>query len=92
MRRGGDHITVLEGVGKLASSHKTARVSDVGHEISTVLVCDLSESGIVPVSWIGRSTADNETGLEDPSLLRQSLVVNKLSCRIEGIWEGLEIN
>ena len=44
-----------------------------------MLVGNLAEGGIVPVTRISRGTADDEAGLEYLCLLRQTLVVDELS-------------
>ena len=92
MRRGGDHITVLEGVGKLASSHKTARVSDVGHEERAMLVSNLAESLVIPVAGVRRGTADDQAGLVDLRQRRNVLVVHELRRRVKTVGERLEVD
>ena len=65
LRRGGDNVAVLEGVRELARSHETRGVRDVGHQERAVLISNSTEGGIVPVTGVRGSTADEKTGLED---------------------------
>jgi hypothetical protein len=69
--RRGDNVTVLEGIRELAGRDETRSVGDVGHEEGTVLVCDLAEGGIVPITRVRRGTTDDEPGLEDLGLLSE---------------------
>ena len=76
LRGSGDNITVVEGARVLATGNETANVSHVGHQVSTMLVSDLAKSLVVPVAGVRRGTADDETGLEEASLVRKFAVVN----------------
>ena len=59
-----DDIAVLEGVVQFLGGHKTASVSDIGHEPCIVLVANFLESSVIPVARIGRGTANDKPGLE----------------------------
>ena len=65
---------------------------DIGHEESTVFVCGFTQRAIVPVPWVRRRTADNETGLEDTRLLSETAIVDELRCGVETVREGLEVD
>lgn len=65
IRSSGDDITVLEGVGKLPGGDETTCVSDVRHEERSMFVGNGTESSIIPVTRVGRSTTDDQFGLED---------------------------
>lgn len=58
-----DDITVLERRVLLTGSNETGDVSHVREEVRTVGVGDLSETGVVPVSRVSRSTTDDQSRL-----------------------------
>jgi len=91
-RSGGDDIAVLEGVVELLSSDETAGVGDVGHEPSTLLVGDLAEVGIVPVTGVGRGTANDETRLVNLSRGLELGIVDDAGLGDDGVGEGLEVD
>ena len=88
----GDDIAVLEGVSLLPSSDKTADVGNICHEVRAMLVSNLTQSSVIPVPRVRRGTTDDKAGLEDPSLLRQTLVIDQLRRGIKGVWERLEVD
>ena len=92
VRRGRDDVAVLEGVRELASSDKTARVRDVGHEEGAVLICSLTKSLVVPVAGVSGGTADDETRLVDFGERLQVLVVNELRLGVKTVGKRLEVN
>lgn len=92
MGRGSDDIAILERVVQFLSSNEAASVGDISHERSTLLVCDLAEFGIFPVTGISRGTADDETRLENLGLRREAWVVNEVGIRGDSIRVGLEVD
>jgi len=61
---GGDHIAVLEWLVEKLGGDETAGMGDIGHEVSTDGVSDLSHSLIIVVSWVGTGPDDEHLGLE----------------------------
>lgn len=74
----GNNIAVLKRVVQLLSSDETGSVGDIGHEPSALLVSDFTELGILPVTGVSRSTADNEARFEDLSLGGKAGVVDEV--------------
>lgn len=92
LRGGGDDMAMLERAVEFLGGDETADVGDVGHEIGTLLVTDVSEPAIVPVTGVRRGTADDEPGLEYLGLLLEAGVVDELGGGIDRVREGLEID
>lgn len=90
--RGGDNVAVLEGVRELASSNETAGVRDVGHEVRAVLVGDLTQGLVVPVTRVRGRTADDEAGLVDLGERADTLVVDELRLGVKTVGERLEVD
>lgn len=91
-RCGGDNITILKRVVQFLRCDQPACVSDIRHHISALPVTNGLDRGVIPVSGISGSTADNQTGLENLCLLGQGLVIDELRRRVKSIRERLEID
>ena len=75
--RGGDNVAPVEGVGRLLGDNKTTDVSHVHHEKTAVLIGNLTESLVVPLTGVSRPTHDQALGLEEPGVTAELLQVNK---------------
>ena len=64
----------------------------VHHEVASIDVCNLAQTFVVPVSWVGRGTADQQAGFEETSLFLKEIVVNQTGLRVDLIRERLEID
>lgn len=91
-RCGGHNVTVVKWAVQLLRCDQTTRVSDIGHQVSTLLVANAPECCIIPVSRVGRSTADDQAGLEYLGLLVQGCVIDELRRRVKTIGERLEVD
>lgn len=89
---GGDNIAVFEGRLGLLSGNETGDVGHVGHEVGTVLVGDLAEAGIVPLTGVGRGTADENLGAEELGVLLESVKINETGGHIDLVGHGLEVD
>lgn len=87
-----NNIAILEGVVQLLGSDETRSVGNVGHEPSTLLVSDLTELSIVPVTGVSRSTADDETGLENFGLGGKASIVYEVGVGGNRVGVGLEVD
>lgn len=90
MGSGGDDITVLEGVGRLLSSHQTGDVGHIHHEDGTIVIGNLTHAGVVPFTGIRRSTADEDLGTEDGGVLLKLVVVDETSLGIDVVGHSGE--
>jgi len=87
-----NNITVLEGVVQLGSSNQSTSVGNISHQVSTVLISDLAEGGIVPVAGVSRGTADDQTGLEDAGLLGEGFVIDELVGGVKTVGKRLKVD
>ena len=85
MSGGGNNIAVLEWGFHQASSNKSTNVSDITHEVSTDGVSDLSESWIIEVSWVSRSSEDKHLWLELKDGGSQGIVVDETGLLVNEI-------
>ena len=90
MSSGSDNITVLEGVSSLLSSHQTGDVRHIHHEDGTVVIGNLTHTGVVPFTGIRRSTADEDLGTEDGGVLLKLVVVDETSLGIDVVGHSGE--
>ena len=81
----GDDIAVLEGVVELLRRDKTTGVGDVGHKEGALTLSDRLQCLVVPVAGVGGGTADDETGLEDLCLRRESRIVDEVGILGDGV-------
>ena len=65
---------------------------DIGHKPCALLLSNLLEFSIVPVTRVRRSTTDDETRLEDACLGAERGVIDEVRFRGDGIGKGLEVD
>lgn len=82
----GHHITVGEGVVHTLRRNKASDMSDVSHQIRAIVVCYLSELGIVVITWVGACTNDKQFWLELGNLLGDKLIVKQSSLSVNEVW------
>lgn len=75
-RSSADYIAKLERVVLHLRGNQTRDVCDVGHQIRSLLVGNLAETTVLPVTWVSRSSADDNSGLEEVGILVETVVVN----------------
>lgn len=92
VRRRGDNVTEVERRAVLTRGDETRDVSHVAHQVGTVGIGNLPEPGIVPVSGVSRSSADDESGLVQPGVDLQLLVVDQAGLRVDTVRERLEVD
>ena len=86
-RRGGDHVTVLEWVGKFLSGDKTRRVGNICHKVGPMFIGNLAKCGIIPITGICRGAANYETGFEDTCLRGEGSIINELGHGVKTVRE-----
>jgi hypothetical protein len=91
-RRGRDDIAVFKRIVEFLSSDEATGVCDIGHQPGAFLLRYLLQPCIVPITWICRGTTDDQTGLEEIGLNGEFGVIDEVSCWVERVWEGLEID
>jgi hypothetical protein len=69
--RGGHDMAMLERTCERATSNETGGVRNVRHEERAVLIRDLAELGVVPVTRVRRRAANDQPRLVDLGLLGQ---------------------
>mmetsp|Transcript_6653 Transcript_6653/g.14717 ORF Transcript_6653/g.14717 Transcript_6653/m.14717 type:complete len:320 (+) Transcript_6653:358-1317(+) len=89
---GGDYITVLKGRLLLLGSHKSRNVSHIHHEKSTVVISNLTEASIVPITRIGRSPSNNHGRLEKGGITLQLIIVDNPRSLIDLIRQTLKVH
>lgn len=62
------------------------------HEVRAVHVSNLAEAGVVKVPGVGRSTADEDPGLEEEGVLLEGIVVDETGGGVHLVREGLEVD
>lgn len=89
---GGDNVAVLEGRFSLLASNKTGNVGHVAHEVGAVLVSNLAEAGIVPLTGVSRGTADEDLGAEELGILLESVEIDETGGDVDLVGHGLEVD
>jgi hypothetical protein len=89
---GSDHVTVLEGRSLFTGGNQTGDMGHVAQQVRTVGVGDLPEPGVVPVTGVGGSTTDDESGLVKTGIGLQLLVVDQTGLGVDSVREGLEVD
>ena len=89
---GGNNITVFKGAVEFLSSNETTGVGNVSHEPGAFARGDFLQFGVVPVARVGRSTADDETGLKDFRLRGEANIVYQVGLWGDGIRKRLEVD
>lgn len=89
---GGDNVAVLEGRVSLLASNKTRDVGHVAHEVGAVLVSNLAEAGIVPLTGVGRGTADEDLRAEELGVLLKSVEIDETGGGADLVGHGLEVD
>ena len=92
VRRRRDNITVLKRTVLLLASNKTRDVGHVAQQVSTVLLGDLMQGGVFPVTGVSRATAHEQTRLVQVSVNTKTLVVNVAVVALHLVRERLEVN
>lgn len=92
MRGGGDDVAVLERRALLTGRDETRDVSHVREEVRALAVGDLSETSVVPVAGVGRTAANDETGLEEVRVGLELGVVDDTSSGVDAVRERLEVD
>lgn len=89
---GGDHVTVLERRVLFTGSDQTGDVSHVAQEVRTVGVGNLSQSLVVPVSGVGGSTTNDQSGLVQASVGSELFIVDQTGSGGDSVRERLEVD
>ncbi|RUS23247.1 hypothetical protein BC937DRAFT_89717 [Endogone sp. FLAS-F59071] len=89
---GCDDVTEVEGIRGFLTGHEARDVGDVGHEVSAVEVSDFAETGVVPFTRVGRSTADEELGTEEEGVALESIIVDQTGLVVNLIGHGFEVD
>lgn len=89
---GGHNVAVLEGRFSLLASNKTGDVGHVSHEVGAVLVSNLTEASIVPLTGVSRGTADDDLGAEKLGVLLESVEIDETGGGIDLVGHGLEVD
>lgn len=92
VRGGGHDVTEVKGRAVLPGGDETRDVRHVGHEVRSVGIGDLPQPGIVPVSGVSRGTTDYESGLVQPSVDLELLVVDQPGLGVDTVRERLEVD
>lgn len=67
-------------------------MSHITEQQGPAFVSNASKSTIVPISWVGTSTADNELGAEVKGFLLKLIVVDISGRGADLVRETLEVN
>lgn len=89
---GGDNVTVVERRALLTGSDETGNVSHVAQEVSALSIGDLSESSIVPISWVGGTTTDEQSWLVEVGVGLELWVVDDTGRWVDSVRERLEVD
>lgn len=87
-----DEVTVVEGVLLDLSGNETRDMGHVHHEVGTLGVGNLAKAGVVPVTGVGRGTANDEARLEEVGLLLEEVVVNEAGLSIDLVRQRLVVD
>lgn len=73
-------------------SDKTRDVSHIHHEVRTVDVGNLAKTLVVPITRVSRSTTDQNSGLEEESVLLEGVIVDEAGSGVDLVRKGLEVD
>lgn len=85
-------MAMLERTSQFTSSDQTGCMSHIAHEPSLLIIGNLAQILVIPISWISRGTANDETWFEGLCRLFERGVVDQLGLGFESVREGLEID
>lgn len=89
---GGDDITVLEWRALFTSGNKTGNVSHVGKKVSSLSIGNLPQSRVIPISGVGGSTTNEQSGLVEVGVGLELGVVDDTGGGVDSVWERLEVD
>ena len=89
---GGDDITELEWRALFTSSDKTRDMSHVGKEVSSLSIGNLPQSRVIPISGVGGSTTNEQSGLVEVGVGLELGVVDDTGRGVDSVWERLEVD
>lgn len=92
VRGGGNNVTMFERTGQFTSSDQTGCMSHITHEPSLLIIGNLAQILVIPISWISRGTANDETWFEGLCRLFKRGIVDQLGLGFESVGEGLEVD
>mmetsp|Transcript_54040 Transcript_54040/g.156028 ORF Transcript_54040/g.156028 Transcript_54040/m.156028 type:complete len:412 (-) Transcript_54040:6-1241(-) len=92
VRGGGDDIAEFERRGLFSSGNQTRNVGHIHHQQGTVGVGNLSEFGIVPVTRVRRSSANDQGRLEQTGITSQLFIVNVSGFGVDAVGKRLEVD
>ena len=92
LRCGSHDIARVERVIEFPSGNQSARVSDVGHKESAMLIRRCSKLSVIPIPRVSRSTTNDQFWFEETGLGGQRIIVDQVRFTMYTIWEGLEVD
>lgn len=92
MRSSGHNVTVLEGTGLLTGGHQSRNVGHIHEKEGTIIIGNLTETGIVPITGVGRSSGNNHGGLEKTGIPLQLIIVDNTRSLIDLVGQTLKVD
>ena len=88
---GGDDVAVVKRRGLFASGDQSGNVCHVHHQKGSVGVSDFSELSVVPVTWVGRSSADDHGGFEETGKVGELFVVDVSGFGMDAVGKRFKV-
>mmetsp|Transcript_5080 Transcript_5080/g.12116 ORF Transcript_5080/g.12116 Transcript_5080/m.12116 type:complete len:363 (-) Transcript_5080:194-1282(-) len=88
----GDNVADFKGRSLFASGDQSRNVSHIHHQQGTVGIGNFTEFSVVPVTWVGGSTSNDKSWLEETGMLSQLFVVDQSSFRADTVGKGFKVD
>ncbi|VEU40698.1 unnamed protein product [Pseudo-nitzschia multistriata] len=86
------NIAIVERRRLLSSGDQSGNVRHVHHQKGPVGISDFSEFGVVPVTGVSRSSADDHGRFEKTCITGKLLMVNISGLGVNSVWKRFEVN
>lgn len=91
-RSGSHDMAMVERTLELSGRDQSRCMGHVAHKEGLLAIGNLPQVFIIPIPWVGRSTADDQTWLEDLCRLLKLWVVDQMGGAVERVGQGLEVD
>mmetsp|Transcript_25925 Transcript_25925/g.54060 ORF Transcript_25925/g.54060 Transcript_25925/m.54060 type:complete len:435 (+) Transcript_25925:409-1713(+) len=92
VRGGGNHIAKFKGRGLFRSGHQTGNVSHIHHQQGSIGISDFSESLVIIVTRVGRSSRNNHGWLEQTGITFQLFIVNVSRFGVDTVGKTFKVD
>lgn len=91
-RSGGDDITVLERRVLLLRRDQPRDMRHITHQITSIRIRNLPQPPVIPIPRVRARPTDDQSGLEQPRILRELFIVDQTGLWVDSVREGLKVD